>query len=99
MVYKAVYHRCGHLVIREDASPFGEFNVRCQYQTFLLITVRDHAEQQLGAFPVYRDITPLIQDQKIQRAQFFRKRLPINSTAENLKPSQIAKKGERRFRK
>ena len=39
MVYKAVDHCCGHLVIRENASPLGKLDVRCQYQAFLLITV------------------------------------------------------------
>ena len=64
-----VDHGCRHLVIREDAPPFGEFQVGGQQEALTLVAVGDHPEQELGSVPVNRDIAPLVQDQQVEVVQ------------------------------
>ena len=39
MMNQSVGHSSSHLIVGEYFSPFGKFQIGCQYQTFTLITV------------------------------------------------------------
>ena len=62
---EAVNHGGRHLVIREEAPPLRELEVRRQDETAGLVAVGDDAEQSRRAVPVHRDIPPLVQHQQV----------------------------------
>ena len=72
---KPVDHCSGHLVIRKDPSPFGEFQIGCQDQALALIAVRYDTEQQLGSVLIDRYISPFIQYEQVKAAQIPQKTL------------------------
>jgi hypothetical protein len=70
MMNKPINHCCSHLVICKDASPFGEFQIGRKQKALAFIAVRYHTEQELGAVSVDRDISPLIEYQKVEAVEF-----------------------------
>ena len=72
---KPVDHCSGHLVIRKDPSPFGEFQIGCQDQALALIAVRYDTEQQLGSVLIDWYISPFIQYEQVKAAEIPQKAL------------------------
>ena len=72
---KPVDHCSGHLVIRKDPSPFGEFQIGCQDQALALIAVRYNTEQQLGSVLIDWYISPFIQYEQVKAAEIPQKAL------------------------
>jgi hypothetical protein len=65
VVSQSVNHRRGHLVIRENGAPFGEFEICGNHKAAALITVSNNAEQKLRAFLVDGDIAPLVKNKQV----------------------------------
>lgn len=69
VVRQPVNHRGRYLVVGEHGPPLRELEVRRHNEDMRLVTVRHHPEQQRGAFPVHREVGPLIQDEQVRPAE------------------------------
>ncbi|MGG3557844.1 hypothetical protein ABES23_14505 [Peribacillus frigoritolerans] len=77
---QSINHCFCHLVIREDRTTFGEFQVGCNDQTSAFIAVRDHSKEQLRALFIDRHVVPFIQNQKLAALELTHSPAIIQST-------------------
>lgn len=71
MMGQAIDHGRGHLVVSEDSTPFGEFEIGRNDQTPAFIAGGHDLKEELRLFPIHGEVSPLVNDDEIGFPEFL----------------------------